>query len=64
MAYSISMKKAPERKTDYTEGTEAPTASEAIELRVDETHFHDKLDFWTALNKLLQRLREQSQPRF
>lgn len=62
MAYSISCKKAPERKTDYTEGTDAPTAGEAIEIRIDETHFSDKLDFWGTLTKLLQRLRERGQP--
>lgn len=63
-AFSMSCKKAPERKTDYTEGTDAPTAGEAIELRVDLTHFHDQLDFWAQLIRLLQRLRERSQPRF
>lgn len=64
MPYSISCKRAPEQKTDYTEGTDAPTSGEAIEIRVDETHFHDKLDFWAQLERLLQRMREQAQPRF
>lgn len=62
--YSISMKKAPERKTDYTEGTLGPNGSESIEIRVDEAHFRDKLDFWSSLEKLLQRMRERGEPRF
>jgi hypothetical protein len=62
--FSISCKKAPERKTDYTEGTAAPTGGEAIEIRVEEEFFHDKLDFWSTLEKLLQRLRERNEPRF
>ena len=62
--YSISCKKSPEVKTDYTEGTDAPTTGEAIEIRVDESAFRDKGDFWALMRKLLDRMREQAQPRF
>lgn len=61
--YSISCKKV-EQKTDFTEGTNAPTAGEAIEIRVDEAKFTDKLDFWGTLERLLQRMRERAEPRF
>ena len=64
MAYSISMRKAPQRKTAYTEAALAPTAGEAIEIRVAETHFINKRDFWAAFIQLEGRMREQYQPTF
>lgn len=63
MSYSISCKRKPERKTDYTEGTLSPSGSEAIEIRVDESHFTDRLDFFAQLQRLIERMREQLEPR-
>ena len=58
MAISFSCKKPPERKTDFTIGSDAPTAGEAIEIRVDETFFTSKLDFQTTLTRLNEFIRE------
>jgi hypothetical protein len=65
MSYSLSIKKdAP--KTSCTQDVLAPTAGEAVEIRIDDTLFagSSKLDFWTTLERLLERIRETSEPRF
>jgi len=59
--YSISATKV-EQKSDMTEGTLAPNAG-SVELRVDDSGFSSKLDFWTTLERMLERVREQNQPR-
>jgi hypothetical protein len=64
VAYSLSARKAPQRKTAYTEGALAPSDGEAIELRVEEGHFASKGDFWSTVAKLLERVRETANPKF
>lgn len=64
--FSLSLRKpgrVGEPKTTFNAGELPPTPGQAIELRVADGAYPTKLAFWADLSRLLQRMRELSEPR-